>query len=94
MREVLFIAFVLACPLMMMWMTRGGHGHGHGAGHGGRSHGGHDEVTDAKNVSTQDLRRQRDELDRQIEQREQWEPQPEPEPEPERELEPTAWGRR
>jgi hypothetical protein len=87
MREVLFIALVLACPLMMMWMMRGGHGHGGHARHGGGCHGGHDEVTDAEDVSTQDLRRQRDELDRQIEHREQWEA------EPERELEPTGWGK-
>ena len=86
MREVLFIALVLACPLMMIWMMRGGHGHGGHAGHGGGVHGGHHDGTDAKDVSTQDLRRQRDELERRIEAREQ--------SESERELEPTGWGGR
>jgi hypothetical protein len=85
MREVLFIALVLACPLMMIWMMRGGHGHGGHASHDGGVHGGHHDGTDAKDVSTQDLRRQRDELERRIEEREQSESG--------RELEPTGWGR-
>ena len=86
MREVLFIALVLACPLMMMFMMRGGHGHGGQAGHGGGWHGGHDNGSDTKDASTQDLRRQCDELDRRIDEREQ--------SESERELEPTGWGNR
>lgn len=35
MRELLFLLLVLACPLAMLLMMRGGHGHG------GHSHGGH-----------------------------------------------------
>jgi len=86
MREVLFIALVLACPLMMIWMMRGGDGHGGHAGHGGGVYGGHHDGPHAKEVSTQDLRCQRDELERLIEEREQ--------SESERELEPTGWGSR
>jgi hypothetical protein len=70
MREVLFAALVLACPLMMIWMMRG-HSHGHGHGHGASDperHDGHEQA------STEELRRQRAELDREIAQREQFEP--------------------
>jgi len=35
MRELIFLLLVLACPLAMLLMMRGGHGHG------GHSHGGH-----------------------------------------------------
>jgi hypothetical protein len=52
MRELLFIALVLACPVMMVLMMRGGHVHGGHAGDGVGYHEG-----DAKGVSTQDLRR-------------------------------------
>ena len=83
MREVLFIALVLACPLMMIFMMRGGHGHGVQAGHGGGCHGGYDDGSSTKDASTQELRRQRDELDRRIAEREH--------SEPERGLEPTGW---
>jgi len=40
MKELLFIALVLACPLMMVLMMRGhGHGgHAHGHGGGGNEH--------------------------------------------------------
>jgi len=53
----LFLLLVLACPLLMWLMMRGGHGHG------GHSH--KDEP-----ASIDDLRRRRDELDREIAARE------------------------
>ena len=56
--SALFLLVLLACPLMMVFMMRGGHGHG---GHG---HKVHDQASEA--VSTEDLRRRRDELDREI----------------------------
>ena len=28
MEQLFFLILILACPLMMMWMMRGGHGHG------------------------------------------------------------------
>lgn len=57
---------LLACPLLMMWMMRGGHGAGGHAGHGS----GHDhsQAEDAE-PSVDELRRRRDELDRLIEER-------------------------
>jgi hypothetical protein len=58
----LFLLFILACPLMMFFMMRGMHG-----GHGGSAD---------KNTSVDELRRQRDELDRQIEQHETEEQMP------------------
>lgn len=77
---VFFLLLVLACPLMMMWMMRGGHGHGGGhSGHAGGCHGGH-EHTPAE--STADLRRRREELDQAIAERE---------PSEEHELAPTGW---
>lgn len=81
-----FILFVLACPLMMFWMMRGGHGHG-GHGHAPHSHGDHNGHMDVgtQRASTDDLRRQRDELDRLIEEREQ--------EESDRELTTTEWRR-
>lgn len=65
----LLLLLVLACPLMMVWMMRGGHGHG---GHGHR----HDAKEDLhaplmRERSTTGLRELRDELDRLIEEREQ-----------------------
>src|SRR6266540_997824 len=76
MRELLIIALVLACPLMMLWMMRG-HGHGHsGHGHGGHAEGrgggcGHSHGdTSSGRKAAAELRRERDELDRQIEERE------------------------
>jgi hypothetical protein len=83
MREILFIALMLACPLMMMFMMRGGHGHG--GGHAGGGHRGHDRGLAPREASTDDLCCQRDELDRLIEEREQ--------ADSERELTPTGWGR-
>jgi hypothetical protein len=66
--SVLFLLLILACPLLMWLMMRGGHGHGHGG------HGSHHAATidghyrDAP--STDDLRRRRAELDREIAARE------------------------
>lgn len=79
---VFFLLFVLACPLMMMLMMRGGHGHG---GHGGDAPGCHggDKHEDTPAESTDDLRRRREELDRAIAEREATE---------EHELAPTGWG--
>lgn len=57
MRELLLIALIVACPLMMMWMMRGGHGHG----------GSHDS-SEPKSIA--ELRRERDELEGLIEERE------------------------
>jgi hypothetical protein len=54
--SALFLLVLLACPLMMVFMMRGGHGHG--------GHGGHDQPSQP--VSTDDLHRRRDELDREI----------------------------
>ena len=53
---LLLLLVLLACPLMMVFMMRGGHGHG---GHG---QGGHT----SEPASLDDLRRRRDELDREI----------------------------
>ena len=52
----LYLLLILACPLMMLLMHRGGHvGHDHGA---------HDHAGEP--ASTDDLRQRRDELDREI----------------------------
>jgi hypothetical protein len=73
MSNYLLLLLLLACPLMMMWMMRGGHGghagegHTHGAAGG---HGGHDDVDATAEPSLDDLRRQRDELDNEISKRE------------------------
>jgi len=58
MRELILIAAILVCPLMMMLMMRHGHGHGH-------------EAPDEAKVSTSELHRRRDELDRVISEREE-----------------------
>ena len=66
--SVLFLFLVLACPLLMWLMMRGGHGHGHGGHgrhHGVTIHGHHGEAP-----STDELRRRRAELDREITARE------------------------
>ena len=65
MRELLFMLLVVACPLAMFLMMRGGHGHGHGHGHGPSVHGG-----DEPGLSAEELRRRRGELDRLIGERE------------------------
>lgn len=69
--SLLFLLLLLACPIAMVWMMRGGHGgHGH-AGHGHASHGlghgcghGHGETTSAEEI--EELRQRRDELDAEI----------------------------
>lgn len=67
MAQYLYILLVLACPLMMIWMMRGMHGHGHS----GQSHGAHHGRNGADEpLSLEDLQRQREELDRQIRERE------------------------
>lgn len=75
----LFLLLILACPLMMVFMMRGMHG-----GHGGHADGGHTHgvagdgmrgQADAKS-SLDDLRRQRENLDREIEEREAEEQMP------------------
>jgi Spy/CpxP family protein refolding chaperone len=78
---IFLLLLVLACPLMMMLMMRGGYGHGGHRGHGG----GHDPRAESGQASTDDLRNQRDGLERLIEERERSE---------EREFEPAGWGRR
>jgi hypothetical protein len=65
--SLLFLLLVLACPLAMWLMMRGGHGRG-GHGHGGHGHGGHSHTGEP--VSIDDLRDRRDELDREIAARE------------------------
>ena len=76
----LLLLLLLACPLMMVFMMRGMHGsHGSNAedGHAHGSGGCHDDASQtASDASLDELRRQRDELDRQIEQREADEPSP------------------
>ncbi len=74
MSTYLFLLLVLACPLMMIFMMRGMHGShggsadgGHARGMSGGCHGG---TTSDSSASLDDLRRHRDDLDRQIEQRE------------------------
>ncbi len=73
MSQYLFLLLVLACPLMMVFMVRGMHG-GHGGkaesrGHDtGGCHSGHSAADSSTSLG--ELRRQRDELDRQIEERE------------------------
>lgn len=66
--SLLLLLVLLACPLLMWLMMRGGLGHGHG-GHG--SH--HAAAIDGRHgdaPSTDDLRRRRTELDREIAERE------------------------
>ena len=62
----LALLLVLVCPLMMIFMMRGGHGHG---GHSHGMHGGGQQDADdsgQKQVSLQELRRRHDELAAQI----------------------------
>ncbi len=65
---VFLLLVVLACPLMMLWMMRGGHGHSRG----GHEHSAHDNGDGAhaplmRERSTTGLRELRDEIDRLIE---------------------------
>ena len=75
MRELLLVAIFVACPLMMFFMMRGGHG-AHGHGHGAHGHG--HEAGAHETKSTSALRRERQELDRLIEERESEEETPTP----------------
>ena len=76
---ILLLALLLACPLMMVFMHRGGHG-AHGAhekqdaraGHGC----GHDGHGEEAGPSLEELRRQREELDARIEELERAEAKP------------------
>jgi hypothetical protein len=85
MSQALFFLLLLACPLAMVFMMRGMHGgHGHTqarnegvqqeGGHGGCHSGGHDREPDE--VSLDDLRSRRAELDREIADRERAESLP------------------
>jgi hypothetical protein len=58
---VFLVLLVLACPLMMLFMMRG---HGRGGDQDG-----HESAAAPGDVSTEELRRRRDELDRQIAER-------------------------
>jgi len=57
MSAYVFLLLVLACPLLMWLMMRGGHGHG-----------GHSNTGKPRSIA--DLRHRRDELDREIAARE------------------------
>ncbi len=63
---VFLLLLLLACPAMMLFMHRGGHSHGD---HAGTAHGGHDHRT-RHGDDVDELRRRRDELDAEIEERE------------------------
>lgn len=65
---VIFLALVLACPLMMVFMMRGGHGHGHG-GHTDQNANGREAGKGAK-PTTEELREQFDAIERQLAERE------------------------
>lgn len=69
MNELLFLLLILACPLAMFLMMRGGHGHG-GHDHGGHSHTASANGCDEQPLSAEELRRRRRELDRLIEEQE------------------------
>lgn len=69
MRDVLVVALVLICPLMMIWMMRG---HGHGHGHDHVDAGPEDHENGRVHTSTDELRRQRAALDREIAEREHY----------------------
>lgn len=76
---VLFLLIVLACPVMMMVMMRGGHGHGGQGSHTGGCHGGPGHEPASHETSIGGLRRQRADLDRLIEEREAERPESDPE---------------
>ena len=56
MSNYLLFLLILACPLVMWFMMRGGHGHTHGQSHGP--------------ASVDELRRRREDLDQEIAARE------------------------
>jgi hypothetical protein len=60
MGQYLLFLLILACPLMMVFMMRGGHGHGHAHGSSGAQ----------EPSSLDELHRRRDELDQEIAARE------------------------
>ena len=77
MSQYLFLLLILACPLMMIFMMRGMHGGQGGNAEGGHTHGmagssshGNMHGQGDSASSLDDLRRQREYLDRQIEERE------------------------
>jgi hypothetical protein len=63
MRELLVVVLVLACPLMMILMMRGGHGHG------GHAH--EPRADEPRELSTESLHRLRADVDVLIAEREQ-----------------------
>lgn len=67
MKDLLFIALILVCPLAMAWM-RSGHGH-----EGASRHAGDDKPDESpqSELPTEALLRQRDELDQLLATREQ-----------------------
>jgi len=71
MGNYLFFLLILACPLVMIFMMRGMHGrHGGDSSHGrAQKHTGGHGPSDSS-VSVDELRRQREQLDRQIDERE------------------------
>lgn len=65
--SLLILLLVLACPLMMVWMMRGGHGgHGHGTRGGGHDHMHAGGGESPAGRSLDELRARRDELDAEI----------------------------
>ena len=73
--SALFLLLILlVCPLMMIFMMRGMHGGGQGSAGHGHSHGGDGATSSEEDcktpVSLDELRRQRDSLDREIDERE------------------------
>ena len=63
MGQYLFLLLILACPVMMMFMMRGGHGHG-----GDKNAHGTNEAQEPSSLD--ELRRRREELDGEIARRE------------------------
>ena len=73
MGSYLFFLLILACPLAMILMMRGMMGGGHGGdanGHAQNHTAGNGHSRGDTTTSLQELRRQRGDLDRQIEERE------------------------
>ena len=75
MSQYLFFLLILACPLMMIFMMRGGHGHGAHSGHTGPASGRgapgtpHEDC-EHDDLSIDELKRQRADIDRAIAERE------------------------